>query len=659
LVVFAVATALALGALVWEFFAVRREFRRRERSARDLRDQRERLDTILASIGDGVIVTDAAGRVTFLNPLAARLTGGGPDAVGQRLSDVFTARDDLTGRPLVDPAAASGVEPGIVQARLVARDGTLRPISYSAAPLPNGAGSAAGTVLAFRDLTDQRQAEDAVREQAALLAAATDAILVEDPFGRVTYWNRGAERLYGWSAADAIGRDAEELLHGGPAGDRTEALMALAARGVWAGELKQRRRDGQPVIVESRWTLVKGSASRPRSRLVINSDMTETKKLQAQLLRGQRLESIGTLAGGIAHDLNNVLTPILMGLDILRSAPGEAGRLGVLETLQSAAQRGAQLVKQVLLFSRGADGCRGVLSLKPLLDEVHSILTHTLPKEIGLRVEMPMDLWPAPVDATQFTQVLMNLAVNARDAMPHGGELHIRAENLVADDHYARMHVDARPGRYVAVAVADTGEGIPPEVQERMFDPFFTTKPPGQGTGLGLSTVLGIVKSHGGFINVYSEPGRGARFVACFPAAHASTESRPSLLLPPQAGSGELILVVDDEAAIAEITRHTLEAHGYRVITAADGAEAVDRFREHSGEVRAVLTDMAMPVMDGPATIRAIRRLDAAVPFIASSGLSDPARAAGDAAGEVAATLSKPFTAKMLLTAVQKVLRPK
>jgi signal transduction histidine kinase/ActR/RegA family two-component response regulator len=423
--------------------------------------------------------------------------------------------------------------------------------------------------------------------------------------------------------------------------------------------LQQRQRDGRPVIVASRWTLVKDSAGRPQARLIINSDVTEKKKLEVQLLRAQRLESIGTLAGGIAHDLNNVLTPILMGLDILRAAPDEARRQGVLETLQVAAQRGADLVKQVLLFSRGADGLRGVLALKPLIREVESIITHTFPKGIRQRVEVAADLWQAPIDATQFTQVLMNLAVNARDAMPSGGELLVRAENLTVDEQYARMHVEARPGRYVAVSVADTGEGIPPDVQERMFDPFFTTKPAGQGTGLGLSTVLGIVQSHGGFVNVYSAPGRGARFVACFPAANTSDEAQKSVLLPLQTGNGELILVVDDEAAIAQITRHTLEAHGYRVVTASDGAEALALFREHRCEVRAVLTDMMMPVMDGPATIRAIRELDGAVPFIAASGLSDPIRAAGDMAGEVAATLPKPFTARMLLKAVRKVLAPR
>jgi two-component system cell cycle sensor histidine kinase/response regulator CckA len=652
------ATIFALTALLWEYRAVRQDFRRRERSTRALLDQRERYRVTLASIGDGVIVTDVAERVTFLNSVAEGLTGWGPDAVGRPLAEVFqTLTEPRHAIPLTNGINGRGCQPfvRVEETDLVARDGTVRPIDDSVAPLRDAAGGVAGAVVVFRDVTDRRRNREAVREQAALLDEATDAILVEDQNGCVTYWNRGAEQLYGWPAKDAVGREAEGLLGGLPL-ERAEALATVAADGEWAGELRQRRRDGSEIVVASRWTLLLDSAGRPRSRLVINTDVTEKKKLETQLLRAQRMESIGTLAGGIAHDLNNVLTPVLMGLDILRAGPPEVERLTVLDVIQTAAQRGADLVKQVLMFSRGAEGPRGVLSLKPLVAEVQRILTSTLPKGIAVRIEMPSDLWQAPVDATQFTQVLMNLCVNARDAMPNGGELLLRAENLAVDDHYARMHPPAKPGRYVAVTVSDTGDGIPPEVQARMFDPFFTTKPHGQGTGLGLPTALGIVHGHGGFVNVYSEPGRGARFVACFPASKSSKEIGPTVKTPLATGNGELILVVDDEAAIALITRHTLEAHGYKVMTAADGAEAVEIFRQHQADVRVVLTDMMMPNMDGPATIRAIRKLDAAVPFIAASGLTDPTRAAGDAAAEVSATLSKPFTAGTLLKTVRDVL---
>jgi PAS domain S-box-containing protein len=659
LLAFGLVTVLALAALLWEFEAFRRDVRRRDLVARELLDQREQYSITLASIGDGVIVTDDTGRVTFLNPVAERLTGWGQDAVGNPLADVFWAVSGRTREPVADflrpilrgeQYAARDDE-----TELVARGGAVVPIDERAAPLRDGGGALVGAVIAFRDVTDRRRAVEAAREQAALLDEATDAILVEDPAGRITYWNRGAERFYGWSAADAVGRTAAELFDG-QAAEREEALAAVAAFGEWAGELRQHRRNGAEVVVASRWTLLRDPGGRPRAKLVIASDVTDRRKLEAQLLRAQRLESIGTLAGGIAHDLNNVLTPILMGLDILRESPAEAQKLGVLETVQAAAQRGADLVKQVLLFSRGADGPRAVVLLPPLLREIERMLTHTLPKLITVRTNVSPDLWPAPVDPTQFIQVVMNLCVNARDAMPNGGDLFVQAENLKVDEHYAKMHMGAKPGRYVTVAVADTGEGIPPDVQARMFDPFFTTKPPGQGTGLGLPTALGIVRGHGGFVNVYSEPGQGARFVVGFPAAKSSKEQGPKSVILPITGNGETILVVDDEAAIAQITRHTLEAHGYTVLTAADGSEAVEVFRQHP-EVKAVLTDMMMPVMDGPATIKAIRRLDAAVPFIAASGLTDPGKAAGDAVGEVSATLSKPFTARALLKTVQGVLR--
>jgi CheY-like chemotaxis protein len=281
------------------------------------------------------------------------------------------------------------------------------------------------------------------------------------------------------------------------------------------------------------------------------------------------------------------------------------------------------------------------------------MLRHTLPKAIEVHVETGEELWPAPVDATQFTQVLMNLCVNARDAMPHGGRLTVRAENLAVDEQYARMRPEARPGRYVAVAVSDTGTGMPPEVLEHIFDPFFTTKELGKGTGLGLSTALGIVKGHGGFVNVYSEVGTGSRFVACFPAAGEASAVRPPSASPAMLGRGELILVVDDESAIAQIARQTLEAHGYRVLTAANGAEAVELFAAHRGEVRAVLTDMMMPVLDGAATIRALRALDPGVRVIAANGLATARPASSP---EVAAALPKPYTAAALLETLRLVL---
>jgi CheY-like chemotaxis protein len=261
-------------------------------------------------------------------------------------------------------------------------------------------------------------------------------------------------------------------------------------------------------------------------------------------------------------------------------------------------------------------------------------------------------------DATQLYQVLMNLCVNARDAMPNGGRLQIEAENLIVDEHYARMHVDAKPGPYVTVSIVDNGAGIPAHIIYKIFEPFFTTKDAGKGTGLGLSTVLGIVKSHGGFINVYSEEGKGAKFRVYLPAtittAPPRAESTPSDL---PMGQGELVLLVDDELAIREITGATLETHGYRVITANDGAEAVALFAQRQHEINVVVTDMMMPFMDGQATIRALQKLDPNVKIVAVSGLMQNHKVDESVGNGKILFLHKPYTTESLLKSLQKILR--
>ena len=385
--------------------------------------------------------------------------------------------------------------------------------------------------------------------------------------------------------------------------------------------------------------------------------MTERKKVEAQLLRAQRMESIGTLAGGIAHDLNNILSPILMAVQMLQVKVDDPEVAEWLEILQANSERGADMVRQVLSFARGVEGERVQLQPKHLVKEVIKILKDTLPKSIGIKFDVPNDLCTVSADATQIHQVLMNLCVNARDAMPHGGELFIRAENVTLDDAYARMHLEAKPGRFVMVTVADTGEGMTPEGVARVFEPFFTTKEVGKGTGLGLSTALTIVRSHGGFISPYSEPRKGTRFSLYLPAIEsevAERAERKRLDLP--AGRGELILVVDDEEAIRQITKGTLETFNYRVLVASDGTEAVALYAQHRDEIAAVLTDMMMPFMDGPATIRALQKMNPRVRIIAASGLSANDKAAEAAAVGAQTFLPKPYTAEKLLKALAEIL---
>lgn len=368
------------------------------------------------------------------------------------------------------------------------------------------------------------------------------------------------------------------------------------------------------------------------------------------------MESIGTLAGGIAHDLNNLLAPIAMGLDLLKAQPLDARASQIVGSMEVSAHRGIDLVKQVLSFARGVEGARVSVDVAAVAREVATIFERTSPRNVRLNVEAVEPPWPVLGDPTQIHQVLLNLCLNARDAMAEGGDVAVMVRNRSYDAVEAAANPDIAPGRYVEIAVTDTGCGIPHERMDRIFEPFYTTKGIGKGTGLGLSTALGIVRSHGGFMRVYSEVDQGTTFRVCLPArddavAHAlSTELAPR---PLPRGAGELILVVDDEISILSLARQTLEAFGYRVLTASDGAEALDLFAQRHDEIALVLTDVMMPGVDGPRLIAALRRIDPRVRVIASSGLATEARAA---LGSEQRFLAKPYTAEDLLHALRAAL---
>jgi two-component system, cell cycle sensor histidine kinase and response regulator CckA len=382
----------------------------------------------------------------------------------------------------------------------------------------------------------------------------------------------------------------------------------------------------------------------------IHMDITEKKQLEQQFLHAQRLESLGTLASGIAHDLNNILTPILSVAQLLplRLLNLDDRTQNMLKILESSARRGADLIKQILSFARGIEGTRVCLQPNHLLQEIHKIIRQTLPKSIEIDTDIPTDLWMVMGDMTQLHQVLMNLCVNARDAMPEGGILKIAAVNCAIDETFARLHLDAEVGKYVAMTVSDTGTGIPPQLMHRIFDPFFTTKDVGKGTGLGLSAVLGIVKSHGGFLDVQSEIARGTQFQIYIPACNTPSQIRED---EPELPSGrqELILVVDDELAIAELIKTTLETYNYRVLTAKDGAEAIAIYADHRDEIASILIDMMMPVMDGLTTVSALHQLNPHLSIVAMSGLNSVE--AIDRAERFGCQhfLTKPFTASDLL----------
>ena len=502
----------------------------------------------------------------------------------------------------------------------------------------------------------ERQKADALlRDQASLLDKAQDAIVVLDLNNEILFWNSSAERLYGWSTDEAVGQCVSDLLYPDTAAFDA-AMRATIDRGEWVGEIEQFTKDGKSKTVEGRWSLVRDDEGLPKSVLAVSTDITERKKLEQQFLRAQRMESIGTLAGGIAHDLNNVLAPIMMSIDLLQLRETNPMHLNILSTIASSARRGADMVQQVLLFARGVDGQQLEVQIGPLLKEIEKIVHETFPKDIRVTSNFSFNLWSVQGDPTQLHQVLLNLCVNARDAMPHGGKLTITASNLLLDEQFAVMNIEAKPGPHVLIEVDDTGTGIPPDVVERIFEPFFTTKDLGKGTGLGLSTTLAIIKSHGGFAQVKSEPDVSTRFRIYLPAMSPSTLAlgMPVVAELPY-GKGELILVVDDEPSVLAVTRQTLESFGYQVIVAEDGAEAVALYATRMDDVAVVLTDMMMPVMDGPATIRVLVSLNPDVKIIAVSGLISNAQHTQGVNG-VKHFLPKPYTAELLLTSLRQLL---
>lgn len=606
-----------------------------------------RYRALFESSPDGILIGDRDYNFVDANPAYVRMLGYTHDElVRMRLSDMVPSAELPRMEGALEAIRSGRVYRGAW--RLTRKDGSAFDAEVIGTLLPDG------VMGIVRDMTEQRQGETRLRR------------LIDSNAQGVSFWRWTGEVI---DANDAflriIGRTRDDLAAGRVnwkqltppehAAADARCLEELAAGGVCTPyEKAYIRPDGSRVPVLVGAATMDDELTEGVSFVV---DLTQQKKLEQQFFRAQRMESVGTLAGGIAHDLNNVLAPILLSAGLLRGELHDGKQLALLETMQSCAQRGAELVQQVLSFARGVEGRHIVVSPVHVLRDALKVMRDTFPRSIDIGFDASADVWAVIGDPTQLHQVLLNLAVNARDAMPRGGRLELTLENVTVDETYASMHVDAKPGRYVVASVTDTGGGIPPELRERIFEPFFTTKEVGKGTGLGLSTSVAIVKSHGGFVDVESEVGRGSTFKVFWPAAPSeAAEEAPEEPATMPRGNGELVLVVDDEDAVRRAARATLERFGYRTMLAANGAEGVAQYAVHRGEIAAVITDVAMPVMDGPSMIVALKAIDSGARIIATSGLATEHSIARMEEAGVQHFIPKPYTAETLLRTLNDVL---
>lgn len=631
----------------------------RRRNHDSLLETEERLRLLASATDDAFWDWDFSTNRLWWNDSYARLVGE-IDAEQEPSIELWSSRmhsNDVDQAAAVMQAAMAGIaDTWQSEYRLRKQDGTYAFVLERGHILRDEKGRAIRMVGGLTDLTGRRASELKLREQAELLDHASDAILVRDLSHRLQYLNKSARRLYGYEPDEVIGRDVTERIYVDPAAFQA-ATAAVVENGSWIGELMNVTRTGTKVLVDSHWTLVRDEDGQPTSILAIDTDVTERRKVAEQLQRIQRMDSLGTLASGIAHDLNNVLTPIVMSIDVLKQLVDNDAAQEMLSLIGESAMRGADMVKQVLSFSRGIDGQRRPVHVGRAVGDIVRIASETFSRDIRIDADIAADLWMIDGDATQLHQLLLNLSVNARDAMPDGGQLRFTVSNLLIDAQYAAMNVEAREGPYVKIDVEDTGCGIAPEILASIFEPFFTTKEIGEGTGLGLSTTMAIVKSHEGFIRVYSDVGVGTRFRVYLPARPGAIEpvpqERPTEL---PRGAGETILIVDDESAIRQIIKETLEAYGYRVMLAVDGADAVAQFAQRRGKIDLVLTDMMMPAMDGPSSVQVLLRLDPQLRIIGSSGIASMEQRVTAMGVGLADFLPKPFTAELLLVTVRRVL---
>jgi len=592
-----------------------------------LRHAEAKYRSIFENATEGIFQTSAGGRYISANPMLARIYGyESPEelinsihSIAQQLYVNPQRREEFV-RILKEKDVVFQFESAIYR-----KDGQIIWIWENARAVRDDDGQLLYYEGTVEDITALKEAQERIRNQAALLDKASDAIVVQDLQHHIQYWNQSAERIYGWAAADVLGKDALALIYQDTS-VLQKAMHQALVQGSWYGEIKQWRKDGATLLMETSLTLVRNAQNEPMSILSINTDITVKKQLEEQIVHSQRLESIGTLAGGIAHDINNILT-IITGNAVLgrNSLPANHPIQRNLSAIESATTRAAGVVRQILTFSRRQDTEKRIIDLGPVVQEAIHFLRTTLSPKIEIRSDFAETMPPILADATQIHQIVMNLGTNAAHAMQtQGGRLEFRLRVVSLDAAQAFLMENLRAGKYVQLAISDTGCGMDRETVRRIFEPFFTTKKPGEGTGLGLAVVHGIVKNYEGALTVTSELGKGTVFNLYFPALDAIAEPLRTIAPEQQDGGGRNIMYVDDEADIVAITTQDLQNHGYAVTGFTLPHEALETFYANPFYFDAAVLDISMPKMDGLELARQLLARRPDFPIVIASGFIRP-----------------------------------
>jgi two-component system, cell cycle sensor histidine kinase and response regulator CckA len=659
---------------------------------RDVTDRRraeqaqQQLASIVRSSYDAIIGKTVSGVIRSWNPGAARLYGYAETEVVGRNADLLFPPGQRHVEQHILGRIVAGERVDQYETTRACKDGRTITVALTLSPILDARGRITGVASVSRDIGERLRAEARFR---GLLEAAPDAIVGVGPDGRIVLVNAQAERLFGYHRGELVGQPVEILVpHEARAqhpGHRTRYFANPDPRPMGAGmQLAARRRDGTEFPAEISLSaletddglLVSAAVRDVTDRIESQAErerlksQAERERLEAQLHQAQRLESLGQLAGGVAHDFNNLLGAILnYAAFIHEKVAAAADRPGGAEEwqpvcadiaqIERAGERATRLTHQLLAFGRREVVQPQVLNLNAIVTDVEQLLRRTLGEHIQLRTGLAAALWPVLADPGQIEQVLVNLAVNARDAMPAGGVLIIDTENVAADDEYAGSHPGIKAGRYVRMRVIDSGAGMPRHVLDRVFEPFFTTKPKGEGTGLGLATVYGIITQADGVVRIYSEPGHGTTVSALLPATdQAPAPAQPDVPARQHRRGGETVLVVEDEDALREVTSRILARNGYRVLAAVGGDAAIELAAAHRGEIDLLLTDVIMPKMLGK---EVAGRLAAARPGIRTlymSGYAHPVLTSQGTLDPGVILVEKPFTASALLAKIDEVLGP-